>query len=333
MQTNTARLLVHPGKGILASDERISSLNKKFTSLGIPPTAEMRRAYRQLFICTDGLENYINGIILAEDTIQQTASNGLGFTEILKQKGILIGVKVDLGTTNLPGFPQEKYTEGLDQLAVKVRVFKSLGASFTKWRSVYSIGDGIPSPQAIAVNSNLLALYASIVQQAGLVPILEPEVLMNGQHSAEKCGEVSTEILLSLFRELDFLRVNREQIILKTNMILPSNGQPSTPAETAQLTVQVLKQTVPNDVPGIVFLSGGQTPDQATANLNAIAQLEPLPWQISFSFLRALEQPALETWRGDNSKYPEARQVFKECLAKEVAAELGQTTLTSATKY
>ena len=321
-----AQQMVTPGKGILASDERGTSLNKKFAPLGIAQTGEMRRAYRELLITTPGIEQYLTGMILSEETMQHTTHTDIPFPHILQQKGILPGVKVDGGTIPLTGFPGERITEGLDRLAEKVQMYTTLGAVFAKWRAVIVIDDKkeLPSDTAIVANAHVLARYAAICQENGLVPIVEPEVLHDGTHTLDHCADVTTHVLREVFSHLPFFGVDLGAMILKTSMVLPGkDATPATPEEVAAATVQVLKETVPHTVPGVVFLSGGQSPEEATQNLNAIAHDDSLPWEISFSYLRAIQQPALDAWGGKEENKEAARAAFIQQLEQVACAEQG----------
>lgn len=321
----TAQQLVSNGKGILASDESINTLNHKFSALHIATTAEMRRKYREIFITTANLSSYLNGIILAEETIQQQTSSNLPFVEVLKQKNVLVGVKLDQGTLPVPRFPGELITLGLDELEAKLKFYRGLGAKFAKWRAVFHFGDGIPSDAILRANSQALSIYALFCQEHDIVPILEPELVMAGSHSATTCESETLRMLVTLFREIDRFRVQQDQLIVKTNMVLPGteNNEQKSPEEVAQMTVGVLKQGIPDEVPGVVFLSGGQTAEEALPRLNAIMKYPNLPWKLTFSFLRAIEQPSLEAWQGKDENSETARQLFETALKKTTTALKG----------
>ncbi len=309
---NVARLLVPPSKGILASDESLGTIKKRFDSIGIENTEENRKNYRELLFSTSGLEEYISGVILFDETIRQKDSKGKLFTQLLSEKGIIPGIKVDLGKVNFVNFPGEVITEGLDNLSNRLKEYVSLGAKFTKWRAEINIGDKIPSLSCISSNAEVLARFAAISQFEGLLPIVEPEVMMKGSHSIDRSREVTASTLQNLFLRLKEQRVDFSKILLKINMVLPGEDCPNKVSsnEIAEETVTLFRKFVPMEVPGIVFLSGGQTPDQATENLNAIGQIKDTPWQLSFSFGRALQQEALEVWAGKSENTAISQQDF-----------------------
>jgi len=330
-----ARQMVKDPKGILAADESNSSAGKHLRSVGAKNTPEMRRQYRELFLGTDGIENYLNGVILFTESMRQKDSNGELFPDLLKRKGIIPGVKLDLGTVAFPGFDGEKVTEGLDGLPQRVGDYYAMGARFAKWRNVIYISNedemsGLPTPECIHTNAIILARYARICQDGGLVPIVEPEVLLKGNHSIERSEEVTTWILSELFYQLRRYRADVSAIILKTSMVLPGvdYDRQADSSEVADATVRTLKNTVPEDVPGVVFLSGGQEPVEATANLNAIAKREPLPWGVTFSYARAIQQPSLKVWQGKPENSTPARTVFLERLKRNVEADKGEYSST-----
>ncbi|HQT25140.1 MAG TPA: fructose-bisphosphate aldolase class I [Burkholderiales bacterium] len=297
----TIRGMVQAGKGILAADESLPTIAKRFSPFGIASTEETRRSYRSLLFSSTGIEEYISGVILFEETLTQTDDEGRLLPELLSSKGIVSGVKVDRGTTALAGSPGDKITEGLDGLAGRLETYKSQGARFAKWREVYVIAEKNPSPLAIDANAEVLARYAMICQEAGIVPIVEPEVLMDGDHSIERCFEVTEKVLHAVFHALERHGVVLECIVLKPSMVLPGKTfMPRASAEeVAEATVRVLRRTVPASVPSINFLSGGQGPEEATSNLNAMnAKFPAQPWEISFSYGRALQKTALEAWEG-----------------------------------
>lgn len=299
-------------KGILAMDESTATCNKRFKALGIPETEEYRRRYRKLIVTTPGLEEYISGAILFDETIKQRTTAGDLFIDILINKGIIPGIKVDAGTVPMAGFTGEKITEGLDGLRERLIMYEKLGARFGKWRAVINIGPNIPTTTCIKTNADTLARYAALCQEAGLVPMVEPEVLMDGNHSMEKCAEITTEVLHAVFNSLYHHRVNLEGIILKPNMVLPGSNHSiqNTTEEIAKATITCMLNCVPATVPGIAFLSGGQSALLATERLNAMHQLfeARLPWTLTFSFSRALQQPAMEIWKGDDTNKTAAQQ-------------------------
>ena len=310
---STAQALVAEGKGILAADESFPTIEKRFKSLNIPSTEENRRSYREMLFTATGIGDYISGVIMFDETIRQSTSDGTPFVEVLKLNGVIPGIKVDQSTRPLANAPGEKITEGLDGLRDRLAEYRDLGARFTKWRAVITIGDGIPSRYCILANAEALARYAALSQEAGLVPIVEPEVLMDGDHTIERCFEVTTETLHRVFDSLYEHRIELEGMLLKPNMVLPgkSSGQEAGPEEVAEWTLRCFRHTVPAAVPGIVFLSGGQSNEMATANLNAMNAAEgPRPWQLSFSYGRALQDPPLRAWAGDRAKAAKAQKAF-----------------------
>lgn len=308
----TAEALVADGKGILAADESMGSIAKRFEPVGVTSTEENRRAYRELFFTTQGAEEFISGVIMFDETLRQSSETGVPFPQLLKERGIIPGIKVDRGTRPLPGYPGEKLTEGLDGLRERLVEYRALGARFAKWRAVFSISPGTPTRYAISVNARQLALYARLCQEEGLTPIVEPEVLMDGPHHLSVCEEVTGMVLREVFNELAEARVLLEGILLKPNMVLPGEDFPKQASieDVADATVRTLKRSVPAAVPGIVFLSGGQSAERATAHLNAINAMGPLPWKVSFSYGRALQAPALDMWRGRLDKVSGAQRLF-----------------------
>ena len=297
---NIARLLVPPSKGILAADESLETIQKRFDSISIENNEENRKAYRELLFSTAGLEEYISGVILFDETIKDKDSNGKPFPQIISEKGIIPGIKVDLGKIDLPNFPGEVITEGLDGLSDRLKEYSSLGAKFTKWRAEINIGEKIPSLNCISANSEALARFAALSQKEGIVPMVEPEVMMKGSHDIDRSREVTASVLQNLFLKLKEHAVDFSKILLKINMVMPGEDCPSqvTADVIATETVELFKKFVPKEVPGIVFLSGGQTSVQATENLNAINQIKDAPWPLSFSFGRALQDEALKVWAG-----------------------------------
>ncbi|MEX1185230.1 MAG: class I fructose-bisphosphate aldolase [Gemmatimonadaceae bacterium] len=326
---STIALLMAPGKGILAADESHGTISRRFEALGIDPSEENRRRYRQMLFTTPNLQEYISGVILFDETLRQVADNGKRFVEILVDGGIVPGIKVDRGAKPLAGAPGERVTEGLDGLRERLAEYRMLGARFAKWRAVIAIGDGIPSTYCLDANAHALARYAALCQEAGLVPIVEPEVLMDGAHSLERGFEVTEETLDRVFIALRAHRVILEQILLKPNMVLPgaSSTQQSSIREVADATVRCLRRAVPAAVPGVVFLSGGQEPLAATAHLNAMNAMPVAhPWPLSFSFARALQSPAMEAWRGELSNVPAGQRAFSHRARCNAAARMGLYT-------
>ncbi|MEP6669686.1 MAG: class I fructose-bisphosphate aldolase [Chthoniobacter sp.] len=292
--------LLSPGKGLLAADESFPSIAKRFQPLGIPSTEETRCAYREMLFTAPEVNEFISGVILFDETIRQRMQGGIPVPELLHQLGIVPGIKVDTGTVPLANFPGEKITQGLDGLRERLSEYRQLGARFTKWRAVIAIGEDTPTRTALETNARVLALFAALSQEAGLVPIVEPEVLMDGSHTIERCEEVEGATLQSVFDALCDQRVVLEHMILKTGMVLSGKECPQQAdvAEVAERTLRCFRRFVPAAVPGIVFLSGGQSDIAATERLNAICQTSGAPWKITFSYGRALQAPALERWKG-----------------------------------
>jgi fructose-bisphosphate aldolase class I len=325
MQT-TAKALVAPGKGILAADESFPTIGKRFDPLGISSTEANRQAYRQLLFSTPGAAAFISGVILFDETIRQRADDGTPFPEYLAKQGIIPGIKVDNGSKPLAGAAGEQVTEGLDGLRGRLEEYRGLGARFAKWRAVIDIGNGKPSRYCIEVNAHALGRYAALCQEAGIVPIVEPEVLMDGDHTIERCYDVTLETLHALYDELHRQRIVLEGSLLKPNMVV-SGKKCKTQAsvdQVAELTVRCLKNTVPPAVPGIVFLSGGQSDQLATAHLDAINRLGPLPWEVSFSYGRALQAPALDAWAGKRDNVARAQKLFYHRARCNGAARSGK---------
>ena len=310
----TAKALVAYDKGLLAMDESTPTCNKRFALLGIPQTEEARRAYRELIVTTPNLGECISGVILYDETIRQKKNDGTPFVKVITDAEIIPGIKVDTGAKKMAGHPGEKITEGLDGLRDRLKEYFEIGARFAKWRAVIALGDGIPSRGCIEANARALARYAALCQEAGLVPVVEPEVLMEGQHTLDRCREVTEEVLLTVFDALHKQRVMLEGMILKPNMVLPGLACPEqkTVDEVADATVRCLLRAVPAAVPGIAFLSGGQSGELASARLNAmnIRFKLRLPWALAFSFARAIQQPALEIWRGEEANLLQAQQAL-----------------------
>jgi fructose-bisphosphate aldolase class I len=308
----TARALVADGKGILAADESSGTIKRRFDAIGVESTEENRRAYRDLLFTADGAEQWISGVILFDETIRQTSGDGTPFPKLLESRGIIPGIKVDQGAKPLALAPDETITEGLDGLRERFAEYRTLGARFAKWRAVYSIGDGRPSEYAVWTNAHALARYAALAQEAGLVPIVEPEVLMDGTHSLEQAYHVTARVQHAVFTELRDQRVELEGMLLKPNMVLAgySGSEQAGVAEVAEATVRCLRHHVPAAVPGIVFLSGGQSDELATEHLDAINRLGPQPWAISFSYGRALQDAAQHAWSGSADRVASAQQAF-----------------------
>jgi fructose-bisphosphate aldolase, class I len=313
MLAKTAKELVAPGKGILAADESDRTIKKRFDSIGVESTEESRRAYRDLLFTTEGAQEFISGVILFDETIRQSSADGTPFAKLLAERGIIPGIKVDKGAKPLALSPEETVTEGLDGLRERLAEYRELGARFTKWRAVITIaGKDIPSDYCIWTNAHALARFAALSQEAGLVPIVEPEVLMDGDHDIERSYSVTSRTLQAVFTELYDQRVAREGMLLKPNMVLSGYDSPQQ-ADTqtaAEMTVKCLRNTVPAAVPGIVFLSGGQSDEAATAHLSAMNVLGPHPWELSFSYGRALQAPALKAWGGEPANVSQAQQAF-----------------------
>ena len=326
---STIEALVTPGKGLLAADESLASIAKRFQPFGIESTEETRRQYRQMLLTTPGVGTYISGVILFDETLRQRADDGRPFATLLADNGIVPGIKVDAGTVPLAGAPDERITEGLDGLRQRLEEYRSLGARFTKWRAVITIGDGLPSGYCLETNAHALARYAAMCQEAGLVPIVEPEVLMDGSHRLERTFEVTEATLVRVFAAVREQRVVLEHLLLKPNMVVPGarSDQRASIRDVADATVRCLRRTVPAAVPGIVFLSGGQDPQTATAHLNAMNTGRAAhPWPLSFSFARALQAPALDAWRGEPRNVAAGQRVFLDRARCNAAASLGQYT-------
>jgi fructose-bisphosphate aldolase class I len=324
----TATALVAPGKGILAADESSGTIKKRFDSIQVESTEDQRRAYRELLFSADGAAEFISGVILYDETLRQRAADGTPLPEVLSRQGVIPGIKVDTGTTGLAGFDGEKITEGLDGLAERLAEYRDLGARFTKWRAVITIGDGIPSLTCIQANAEALGRFAALSQEAGLVPIVEPEVLMDGDHTVERCDRVTRDTLAEVFGALRRHRVRLDGMLLKPNMVLSGSDCPTQAGveEVARATVDALLDTVPASVPGIVFLSGGQSDEAATAHLNAMNRLGGAPWQLSFSYGRALQAPALKAWKGEAANGPAAQRAFLHRARLNGAARSGSWT-------
>jgi fructose-bisphosphate aldolase class I len=325
---DTARTMVADDKGLLAMDESSPTCNKRFAKFGIPQTEEARRTYRELILTTPRLGECISGTILYDETIRQQKKDGTPFVKVMTDAGIIPGIKVDTGVKDLAGHPEEKITEGLDGLRDRLAEYAQMGARFAKWRAVITIGDGIPSRGCIEANAHALARYAALCQDAGLVPVIEPEVLMDGEHTLERCYEVTEEVLRTVFSQLYTQRVMLEGMILKPNMVLPGAACSKQVAvdEVADATVRCLLRTVPAAVPGIMFLSGGQSGELASTHLNAmnVRFKSQMPWALAFSFARAIQHPALEIWHGEEANVPAAQQALHHRARCNWAARRGE---------
>ena len=323
----TARELVADDKGLLAMDESLATCDKRFARLGIPQNEEARRAYRELLVTAPGLGESVSGVILFDETIRQRKNDGTPFLKVIAEAGIIPGIKVDIGAKALAGHPGEKITEGLDGLRDRLAEYARMGARFAKWRAVLALGDGLPSRGCIEANAQALARYAALCQEAGLVPVVEPEVLMDGVHTLGRCREVTEEVLRTVFDQLYAQGVMLEGMILKPNMVLPGSTCPTqeTVEEVADATVQCLMRAVPAAMPGIAFLSGGQSAELASARLNAmnVRFRSRMPWALAFSFGRAIQQPALEIWRGMHANVFAAQEALLHRAGCNRAARRG----------
>lgn len=324
-----AKKLVTSPKGILAIDESSPTCNKRFEKLGVESTEENRRKYRELLVTCPEIENSISGMILFDETIRQSTSDGVLFTDIFKQKGMSIGIKVDTGTKDLPNHEGEKITEGLDGLNQRLVEYKKMGASFTKWRAVINIDmvNNLPSEECLETNSNILSEYAKIAQESGFVPIVEPEVIMEGSHTIEDAYNITSKTLAHLFKALKEKEVFIPGVILKTSMVVSGGTCPvqASTEQVAEMTVRCLKENVPSDIGGIVFLSGGQTEEQATDNLRMMHKMNPsLPWPLSFSFGRAIQYPALKAWAANMDDIATAQTLLLQNARNNANANLGK---------
>lgn len=325
---DTITQLFTGSKGLLAMDESNPTCNKRFAAAGIPQTIGMHRKYRELIVTTPGLNESIGGAILYDETIRQQTNDGVPMAEVLVKAGIIPGIKVDTGTKPMAGFPNEKITEGLDGLRDRLAEYKGMGARFAKWRAVIAIADGIPSTSCMEANIHALARYAALCQEADIVPVVEPEVLMNGNHSLERCYEATEQVLKALFYQLYKYRIDLEGMILKPNMVIAgteSNIRNSVD-EVAEATVNCLLASVPAAMPAIAFLSGGQSPEDAAAHLNAMNKnfKNRMPWILTFSFARAIQQPALDIWKGQESNVKEAQKLLYRRAKFDAAARRGE---------
>jgi fructose-bisphosphate aldolase class I len=323
----TANEMVAPGKGILAADESSGTIKKRFDGIGVESTEDNRRAYREMLFTSKDLGDHISGVILFDETIRQAAADGTPFVDVLRNAGMIPGIKVDTGAKPLAGFPGETVTEGLDGLRERLQEYAGLGARFAKWRAVINIGPGLPTDTAIRANAHALARYAALCQESGVVPMVEPEVLMDGEHDIEVCYDVTEATLRSLFGSLYEHNVMLEGTILKASMVISgkSCAEQASVEEVAEATVRCLKAAVPAALPGIVFLSGGQTDEQATAHLNAMNQIGPHAWPLSFSYGRAMQSAALKLWAKDTDKnFAEAQKIVALRAKENGLAALGQ---------
>ncbi len=324
---STAKAMVASGKGILAMDESNATCGKRFKALGVENTVENRRSWRELLLTAPRLADYVSGSILYDETIRQSTSDGVPFPQFMDGHGLIPGIKVDTGAKDLAGFPGEKVTEGLDGLRERLAEYKGMGARFAKWRAVITIGKAIPTKACIRANAHALARYAALCQEAGIVPIVEPEVLIDGDHTIDRCHEVTSETLGAVFAELVEQRVLPEGMVLKPSMVISGLDCPKQASvkEVAERTVECLSKHVPPNLAGIAFLSGGQGNELATAHLNAMNALHrKLPWPLTFSYARALQQPALEAWRGQRANVGEAQRRLYQRAKLNGAAALGQ---------
>jgi len=326
----TVEALVQAGKGLLAADESGATIAKRFKAIGVESTDETRRAYRSLLLSTPGLGAFISGVILYEETLAQRADDGTPLPALAARLGIVPGIKVDAGKIALAQAPGDEITQGLDGLAKRLSAYKEQGARFAKWRAVYNVSDTLPSRLAIEANAQALARYAAICQEESVVPIVEPEVLMDGSHTLERCAQVTEAVLHEVFHALHGHRVVLEHMLLKPSMVVAGKEQTqqASAAEVARQTVRVLRRTVPAAVPGIVFLSGGQTPAEATAHLDAINRLGPQPWGLSFSYGRALQEPVLHAWKGQPANVHSAQEALHERARLNGAASEGRYNAT-----
>jgi fructose-bisphosphate aldolase class I len=325
LMADTARAMVAPGKGLLAADESAGTCKKRFDSVNVESTEENRRAYREMLFTTADLWKFVSGVILFDETLHQSTQSGVNFAEYLKKNGIIPGIKVDAGTSDMALHPGEKVTEGLDKLAPRMAEYFKLGARFAKWRAVITIGQGIPTQACLDANAHALARYSAICQEASIVPIVEPEVLLDGDHSAETSEAVHERTLETLFHELATQDVSLEHLILKASMCVSGKDNPKQASvqEVAERTLRVLKRTVPAALPGVVFLSGGQTDENATAHLDAMNRMGA-PWPLTFSYSRALQAVALKAWRGQAGNVAAAQKAFHHRARMNSLAALGK---------
>jgi len=324
--SKTAAAMVAKGKGILAADESAGTCETRFKSVNVECNEENRRVYRGLLFTTPGIEQYLSGVILFDETLRQKTNDGVPFGDYLAKKGVIPGIKVDAGAKDLPLCPGEKVTEGLDNLPKRLAEYFKLGARFAKWRAVITIGKNIPSHTCIYANAHALARYAAACQEASIVPMIEPEVLLDGDHTVERCEEATEKTLATLFNELTWQEVSLEHVILKASMVVSGkdNARQAPVAEVAERTLRVLKRTVPAALPGVVFLSGGQTDENATAHLDAMNRMGTAPWPLTFSYSRALQAVALNAWRGSAANVGAAQAAFHHRAHMNSLAAKGQ---------
>lgn len=324
----TAEAMIAPGKGILAADESSPTIKKRFSTINVESTEENRRYYRELLLTTKGLEDFISGVILFDETLRQGTEDGVSFPDLLAQKEILPGIKVDMGLVEIPGTAGEKVTQGLDGLGVRLDEYRELGARFAKWRAVISIGHGVPGRLCLDSNAHALARYAALCQSRGMVPIVEPEVLMEGSHGLLDCERVMDATLSRVFNELIYHGVILEGMILKPSMVTPGSksSESMVASSVAEATIRSFKRTVPAAVPGVVFLSGGQSSEEATRNLNAMNKIGNVPWELSFSYGRALQEKTLEAWAGKAENKPNAQRILYHRAKCNGAARFGKYT-------
>jgi fructose-bisphosphate aldolase, class I len=323
---SVAKAMVANGKGILAADESSPTIKKRFDKIDTQSTEENRRRYREMLFTTPGLADYIGGVILYDETIRQSTADGVPFAKYLADLGMVPGIKVDTGAKALAGFPGEKITEGLDGLRERLKEYYEFGARFAKWRAVIDIGDGIPTDFCLKANAHALARYAALCQEANIVPIVEPEVIMDGGHNIDRCAEVTSRALEIVFAELKAHRVELEGIVLKPNMVISGTtaSKRAGREEVAEATLKVLKAHVPAEVPGIAFLSGGQSAEEATEHLAIMNRMGALPWELSFSYGRALQAPALEAWHGKEAQFKSGQQALFKRAKLNSMAHLGK---------
>jgi len=321
-----AKILVAPKKGILAADESDSTIKKRFDKINVESNPETHRIYRQMLFTAEGIENYISGVILFDETIRQKTDDGKPFLQLLSERGIVPGIKVDLGKVEMPNFPGEMVTEGIDGLRDRLKEYVEIGAKFTKWRAVFTIAENLPTETLIETNSDLLARYAAHAQEADLVPIVEPEVLTDGDHSIKKCEEVTYRVLKKVFEKLSAHKIHFPGMLLKPNWVMQGKEaqEKADAKEIAEVTLKVMREVVPPEVPGLVFLSGGATPEESTSYIDLMNEIDQVPWQISFSFGRALQGPVLEAWHGDPANYEKAQKEFYERARLNSLARSGE---------
>lgn len=321
----TVDAMTEAPKGLLAADESGPTIAKRFASIGLESSETNRRAWRKLLLTAPGLAESVSGVILHEETLAQQDDDGTPFPRLLEQRGIVPGVKVDMGKVPLANAPGDEITEGLDGLAKRLQRYRAQGARFTKWRAVYNVSPTLPGRAAVEANAHALARYAAICQDEGFVPIVEPEVLIDGDHTIDRCSEVTEQVLHAVFHALHRQRVQLECMLLKPSMVLPGkDAAKAAPEEVARRSLAVLRRTVPAAVPGIFFLSGGQSPEEATANLDAMNRLGPQPWVLGFSYARALQEPALTAWRGDQGNAAAAQRALVHRARMNAAAREGR---------